>query len=66
MLRAWHGASVKDPCPRHPWDPRAVSDPGMVVELPNLRELSACSDLPPMENDATLQSELLVGESHRL
>lgn len=26
------GRPVRDPCPRHPWDPRAVSDPRMVLD----------------------------------
>jgi hypothetical protein len=31
------GGPAREPLPRHPWDPRAVSDPKMVAdEFPNL------------------------------
>jgi len=34
MYKAFYGvnARVREPRPRRPWDPRAVSDPGIVVE----------------------------------
>jgi len=33
MFAACYGdLRIREPLPRHPWDPRAVSDPGMVVE----------------------------------
>jgi hypothetical protein len=35
----------REPLPRHPWDPRAVSHPRMVVdEFPNLRERARSND----------------------
>lgn len=31
IVRACHGGPAREPCPRFPWDPRAVSTPAMIA-----------------------------------